>query len=319
MPVTELHVKILDPFINETITAIEKMSGISAQPGDAFTDRVDGFRFKGYAVAAETTGKINGVILMHHYIETALGIGNKVIQMVIGTPSEQTEITDDIAEALSEWCNTAIGRATRGLAESNLGIRFKPPHFVHNSEEMMALLNGVIDIISVPIHVSNVGRFYFNYLIKGYADNQRLLVEPHEKIMIVDDMKMIRTSMKSYLKTLGYENVVEAADGEEAVKLHAQEKPAFIFMDVVMPKMTGNAALAKIRSTGARTPIVMLSSMADQELISECEAHGISGYVIKPLTTVTGPETLKQYLTGTNTSTAANSAPDIEPIAEMSE
>lgn len=297
MPVTELHVKILDPFVQETVTALEKMTGLAAQPGDAFTDKVDSFSFKGYAVAAETSGKINGVVLMHHYIETALGIGNKITHSLLGTPSAEERITDDLAEALAEWCNTSIGRATRALAISNLGIKFKPPYFVHDTAAMRNLLQGVTEIISVPIHVGDLGRFYFNYLIKSYAGEQSNVIAPHEKIMVVDDMKMIRSSLKRYLKTLGYDNVIEAADGNEAVLMHARENPAIVFMDVVMPNMTGDAALAKIRATGSRTPIVMLSSVSDQELIRECEKHNISGYIVKPLTNETGPEILKPFLT----------------------
>ena len=296
MSVTELHLQILDPFIQATVTALDKMRGLRAQPGEAFTDDVAGFGFKGYAVAAETTGKITGVILMHHYIETALQLGNRVTQSLLGTPSNEPVITDDLAEALAEWCNTVVGRATRDLAVSNLGIRFKPPYFIRDTAAMQPLLHGVKEIVSVPIHLEGLGRFYFNYLIKGYADERHAMIAPRHKIMVVDDMKMVRTALRRYLAALGYENVIEAADGEEAVRLHDAERPVLVFMDVVMPKMTGNQALTHIRAGGAHTPIVMLSSVADQELIRECEAQGISGYIVKPLTSDTGPQVLKPYL-----------------------
>jgi CheY-like chemotaxis protein/CheY-specific phosphatase CheX len=308
MSVTQLHIKILDPFIDETVKAIEKMTGLTATPGEAFIDQVDKFSFKGYAMAAETTGKINGVILMHHYIETALDIGNMVRQKLLGITTTEDQITQDLIEALTEWCNTSIGRATRVLAESNLGIRFKPPYFISDTGMMRDVLEGVKEIISVPIHIENLGRFYFNYLIKASGAERRNAISQHEKIMVVDDMKMIRDSLKRYLKILGYENVVEAADGEEAIIMHAKERPAMVFMDVVMPKMTGNTALARIRSTGSQTPIVMLSSVADQELIRECERHGISGYIVKPLTMETGPDVLKTFLTGENNASTDSNA-----------
>ena len=298
MSVKELHIKILDPFIYETVTALEKMTGLRARPDEAFVEKLDSFSFKGYAVAAETTGKLEGVVLMHHYVETAVGIGNTVRQKLLGVTGAEDHITDDLEEALSEWCNTSIGLATRALAKSNLGIRFKPPYFIRDTAMMQELLDGVTEIISVPIHVDNLGRFYFNYLIKASAEQGNNAISQHEKVLIVDDMKMIRASLKRYLKTLGYENVVEASDGEEAIRVYAREKPAIVFMDVVMPKMTGNKALAKIRATGSQTPIVMLSSVTDQELIGECERHGISGYIIKPLTLETGPEIMKTYLMG---------------------
>ena len=122
------------------------------------------------------------------------------------------------------------------------------------------------------------------------------MIKQTAKILIVDDMKMIRTSLKRFLKTLGYENTVEAENGNDAIQKHLSEKPAIIFMDVVMPELNGNEALRKMRDTDKTTPIVMLSSVSDKKTIGECESLGIEGYIIKPLTAKTGPETLKPFL-----------------------
>jgi CheY-like chemotaxis protein len=69
-----------------------------------------------------------------------------------------------------------------------------------------------------------------------------------------------------------------------------------MFMDVVMPEMNGNEALKEIRLEDNITPIIMLSSVADDGVIEECKALGIEGYIIKPLTMESGPETLNRYL-----------------------
>lgn len=116
------------------------------------------------------------------------------------------------------------------------------------------------------------------------------------KIMIVDDMKMIRTSIRKYLNTLGYENIVEAVDGEDAVKKYASEKPAFIFMDVVMPNIPGDAALKIIREGDKKTPIVMLTSVAEKSVMDACTKEGILGYILKPLTLESGPKILADML-----------------------
>lgn len=116
------------------------------------------------------------------------------------------------------------------------------------------------------------------------------------KIMIVDDMKMIRSSIKKYLNTLGYENIVEAVDGEDAVKKYAAEKPAFIFMDIVMPNIPGDAALRIIREGDKKTPIVMLTSVAEKSVMEACQKEGIHGYILKPLTLDSGPKTLSEML-----------------------
>ena len=122
------------------------------------------------------------------------------------------------------------------------------------------------------------------------------MIDKNAKILIVDDMKMIRSSLKKFLKTLGYENTVEAGNGREAVDVFEEEQPDFIFMDVVMPELNGNEALREIRQKDTTTPIVMLSSVADQRVVDECKQLGINGYIIKPLTVKTGPQTLQKFL-----------------------
>lgn len=116
------------------------------------------------------------------------------------------------------------------------------------------------------------------------------------KVMIVDDMKMIRTSIKKFLNTLGYENIVEAVDGEDAVKKYASEKPEFIFMDVVMPNIPGDAALKIIREGDKKTPVVMLTSVAEKSVMDACAKEGILGYILKPLTLDNGPKVLAEML-----------------------
>ena len=116
------------------------------------------------------------------------------------------------------------------------------------------------------------------------------------KIMVVDDMKMIRTAIKRYLGELGYQNTVEAANGREAVDVFTTEKPEMVFMDIVMPEMTGNEALVEMRKGDKNTPIVMLTSVADESMVKECSDAGILGYILKPLSTDNGPGMLSDML-----------------------
>ncbi|NIP72365.1 MAG: response regulator [Gammaproteobacteria bacterium] len=115
-------------------------------------------------------------------------------------------------------------------------------------------------------------------------------------ILIVDDMKMIRTAIKRYLKELGYHNLIEAENGAEAVKKFKDNKIGFIFIDVVMPIMTGPEALHQIREMDTDVPIAVLSSVADQQVIGDCELYGVLDYILKPLNAESGPETLQKVL-----------------------
>lgn len=122
------------------------------------------------------------------------------------------------------------------------------------------------------------------------------MLPKESKIMIVDDMKMIRTAIKRYLNTLGYGNTVEASNGKEAVEMFSTESPDFVFMDIVMPEMTGNQALNEIRKKDKNTPIVMLTSVAEEGMVQECLSAGILGYALKPINVETGPAVLSGFL-----------------------
>ena len=299
MTITAVQNNMLTPFIEETIKSLQEMAGYQASAGDIFEDKVEDFRFKGYAIAAKTYGNMNMIILLHNYIETALAIGNRLRLNILNESNELTEINDEMQAALAEWGNTAIGRATQSLETLKLGIRFDPPYFILNTDNMEPLLKNVRNIISVPIHVEEVGRFYFNLLIidkNKCKEGASPKIHTTEKIMIVDDSKFIRLSLKRFFSEMGYTNIVEAENGREAVEKHAAEKPAIVFMDVVMPELRGDEALEKIRETDKETPIVMLSSVTDQTIIDKCDQLGVKGYIVKPLTGEDGPGKLKAFL-----------------------
>jgi len=303
MDLTDLQLMIIAPFIDEVIKKLDTMCGLQAFAGDPFLDEIENFRFKGYAVASTTSGKINGVILLHNYVETALIIGNKLRLHLLEENHQHEKIDEQMQSALAEWGNTIIGNATRFLADKDLGIKFSPPYFITNTENMDAFLAHASEIISIPIHVKNEGRFYFNYIIhagKSAADGKTGAIPKDGKILIVDDSNFIRMVVKKYLRKIGYENTLDAANGREAVEMYKKENPDIILMDYVMPQMTGYEALQQIRLMDKKVPIVMFTSVSDQNVIAECKALGISGYIIKPLTAEDGPEKLKVFMDNPN-------------------
>jgi len=314
MSVETIFKVILHPFINESLASLKSMTQLEGQSGDIFIDNVEDFRFKGYAVCSDIQGSIDGVILMHHYSETAVAIGNSVCESLLGEKHDHQEMNEDLSKALAEWGNTIIGRATNLLNKHSLGFDFLSPHCALSMDDMEKYLVGVKQIITVPIHVDNVGRYYFNLLIRdvnynasakaeqqeeadqGIANQENTPLPLDSKILLVDDSPLIRKAINKFLSQLGYSNVIEADDGSAAVQLVQSEAPDFMFMDIVMDKMNGDKALAEIRKTHPELPIVMLSSVTDQALVKNCEALGISGFIFKPLNNETGPETLKEHL-----------------------
>jgi len=314
MSVETIFKVILHPFITESLASLKSMTKLEGSAGDIFVDKPEDFRFKGYAVCSDIEGSLNGVILMHHYSETALAIGNSVYESMLGESCNFEEMNDDLSNALAEWGNTIIGRATNLLNKHNLGFNFLAPHCALSMTDMEKYLTGVEQIITVPIHVEGVGRYYFNLLVRdvnhNVSNNSAEAASEHQgisnvqstplpfdsKILLVDDSNLIRKSIHRFLNKLGYNNIIEADDGSAGLEKVKSEKPDFMFMDIVMDKMNGDEALAEIRKINTDIPIVMLSSVTDDALVSRCEALGISGFIFKPLNNDTGPQTLKDHL-----------------------
>ena len=81
------------------------------------------------------------------------------------------------------------------------------------------------------------------------------------KILVVDDEARMRKLVKDFLSVKGFQ-VLEAADGEEAVDLFFEQKDiAMILLDVMMPKMDGWEVLKTIRRY-SKVPIIMLTAGA---------------------------------------------------------
>ena len=315
MSVETIYKVILYPFITESVASLKSMTTLSGAAGDAFMDKVDDFRFKGYAVCSEVTGSLDGVIMMHHYPETAIAIGNSVCENMFGNKYDFKEINDDLSNALAEWGNTIVGRSTELHERYDLDYKFSSPYFVHDVNDMDKYLAGVKEVVTVPITVDGIGRYYFNLLVRnvnyiqgvkskdqvveastGIANTHTNDLPKDSKILLVDDSSMIRKAIKQLLKKLGYENIIEAKDGDLAVEAVKNESPDFMFMDVVMVKMNGNEALKEIRKSGSKVPIVMLSSVTEKNLVNECKEQDIHGFIFKPIQADTGAEILSNFL-----------------------
>jgi two-component system, cell cycle response regulator DivK len=117
--------------------------------------------------------------------------------------------------------------------------------------------------------------------------------------LLVEDFEDSRFMMRRLLELAGY-GVVEASDGEQAVKLAVEEQPALILMDLSLPKLDGLAATRRIRrhhSIG-KIPIVAVSAHDSSESRTEALAAGCDEYVTKPIDFDQLNELLKRFLPG---------------------
>lgn len=106
------------------------------------------------------------------------------------------------------------------------------------------------------------------------------------RILVVDDFNTMRRIVKNILKQLGFENVGEAENGQEALEVLKKEKFDFVITDWNMPVMNGLDLLKAIKADAALKdiPVMMVTAEAQQQNIVVAVKAGASNYIVKPFT-----------------------------------
>ncbi len=119
------------------------------------------------------------------------------------------------------------------------------------------------------------------------------------KFLVVDDSVTMRRIVANSLKSIGYENFVEAADGKEALsKLNSDESINFVITDWNMPEVSGLELVKAIRSNEKTKslPILMVTTRGLKEDILEALQAKVNNYIVKPFTPQILREKIEQIL-----------------------
>jgi CheY-like chemotaxis protein len=122
-----------------------------------------------------------------------------------------------------------------------------------------------------------------------------MAVDLQIKILLVEDSSIMRKMELKILNDLGFNNILEAVDGEDAItKLQAQEQINLIISDWNMPKKSGFELLEWVRAQDQTRliPFIMATGEADKKEAAKALAAGVSSLVAKPFT----PDELKQKI-----------------------
>jgi CheY-like chemotaxis protein len=103
------------------------------------------------------------------------------------------------------------------------------------------------------------------------------------KVLVAEDEPDIRMLTSFSLRYGGFE-VVEAADGMEAVQLAERERPDAILLDVRMPRMDGLTACRAIKAKPglADIPVIFLSALGQEAEVENGKEAGAVAYILKP-------------------------------------
>jgi two-component system chemotaxis response regulator CheY len=106
------------------------------------------------------------------------------------------------------------------------------------------------------------------------------------KILIADDSRVMRQIVTRTLRQAGFDghDLVEAADGKQALEMTEAEKPDLVISDWNMPELTGVEVLRKLRATGNEVKFGFVTSECTPEMQQQAEAEGAAFFIIKPFT-----------------------------------
>ena len=115
-------------------------------------------------------------------------------------------------------------------------------------------------------------------------------------VMLVDASRTIRNIEKNVLAQLGYTDIVEAGDGQEAIDLLQQETPDLVLMAWNMPDMDGITLVRKVRETNQTLPLIMCTTEAQKDRVVEAVKAGVNNYVVKPFSVESLAEKIDQTM-----------------------
>ena len=104
------------------------------------------------------------------------------------------------------------------------------------------------------------------------------------KVLLVDDSKTMRNIQRGILGQLGYSEIEEAVDGQDAMGKAQAFGPDLILLDWNMPVKDGITFIKEYRAAGHKIPVIMVTTEAEKMRVVEAIKAGVNNYVVKPFT-----------------------------------
>ncbi|MCW0393535.1 response regulator transcription factor [Xanthomonas sacchari] len=112
------------------------------------------------------------------------------------------------------------------------------------------------------------------------------------RIALADDQVLVRAGLRALLQTQGIVVACEADDGQALLDVVAATPVDVVLSDIRMPGMDGIQALQQLRARGDRTPVLLLTTFDESDLLLRATAAGAQGFLLKDA----APEDLREAI-----------------------
>ena len=103
------------------------------------------------------------------------------------------------------------------------------------------------------------------------------------RVLLIDDHALVRRGIGELLQSRGLQVVASVGSGEEGVRRARELFPDVILLDVKMPGMSGIETIERLRASGVRAPVVMLTMSRDDADLGAALRAGAQGYLLKDM------------------------------------
>jgi DNA-binding NarL/FixJ family response regulator len=115
---------------------------------------------------------------------------------------------------------------------------------------------------------------------------------PSIRVALADDQALVRAGLRALLQAQQVEVVFEAVDGQDLLEQLALQPVDVVLSDIRMPGMDGIAALQALRERGDATPVLLLTTFDDSDLLLRATGAGAQGFLLKDA----APEDLREAI-----------------------
>ncbi|WP_440904181.1 response regulator [Catenovulum sp. SX2] len=113
-------------------------------------------------------------------------------------------------------------------------------------------------------------------------DKKKLTPLRSEKVLIVDDCRIMRDYLRQMLLEMGFSRFVEADNAEETLEKYQTEQPNIVFLDIMLDEEDGLIVFEQLLAKDANAKVAIISAHSTADNVKKAMSLGAKGFLVKP-------------------------------------